>query len=429
MSIPILLGNMFQQLYSTVDAAIVGRYLGASALAAVGSTSTLYYLILWTVSGTANGFAVVLSQYFGAKDYARFKRGVCSAIEMGLILAVTASIFSVIFIHRALVFMNTPDSIIEDAYAYIVVILAGLTTTMLYNLFSAILRSIGDSKTPFIFLVLTSVMNVVLDIVFIKYCGLGTRGAAIATVISQATSALLCLILIWNKYKILRPSYSDAKIDLNICKSMLRIGIPGGAMGGLTASGVMVLQYAINSYGADAIAAYTVATKVEQFFNMPLNSYSMTIVNFAGQNTGARKYDNLKKGINQSLLLAIGTGIVSGLILFIFSRNICGIFVDVAESPEVVALSLQYLHVVCFSLWIYGIMALFRSAMQGMGYPKAPLVNAIVETLSRIVWTAYLVKHINFKLLCFANPSTWFAAMVIISMLYFSKIKVIGKDS
>ena len=425
MSIPIMLGSLFQQLYSAVDAVIVGRYLGATALAAVGSTSTLYYMIMWSVNGMSGGYAVVVAQFFGAKDYQKLKKSIGIAIELALTFTIIATIFSTAIIKKALIFMNTPDEIFEDAYSYVIVILAGLITMMFYNIFSAILRAIGDSKTPFFFLVLTSILNVGLDILFIRNFEMGTRGAAVATVISQGVSALMCGVFIWFKYPILIPGKRDFIFDKDIAWRLLRLGVPSGAMGTLTASGVIVLQYAVNSYGANAVAAYTVATKVEQFCNMPLGAYSMTITNFAGQNMGAKKYNNLSKGINSGIMLSVATAAIIGTVVYTFAEPICGIFMDASQNQEVIGLALRYVHTVAPMLAIYGLMNMLRYSMQGVGDPFAPLINAIVETLSRIVWTAYLVKHVNFTLLCFANPSTWGFAALIIGVLFIRKMRKI----
>lgn len=423
MSIPIMLGSLFQQLYNTVDAIIVGRILGAKALAAVGSTSTLYYLIIWTVNGMANGFAVLVAQFFGAKDFVNVRKSIATAIKLCTGITLIATVISVTFIRAALLFMNTPGEIIDDAYAYIVVILCGLIATILYNMFSAILRAIGDSRTPFLFLVLTSILNVILDYIFIKYMYLGTGGAALATIISQSVSAILCAVYAYAKYDFVRIKVQDFAKNTVLVVKMIKIGIPLGAMGALTASSVITLQFAVNSYGAETIAAYTASTKLEQFANVPLSAYGVAIINFSGQNVGAQKYDNLYKGINKCMILTVCTAVVTGTVLFIFAKNGAGLFMDANEGAASIRLATQYLRCVAPALSFFGLMVLIRSAMQGMGDARAPLINAIVETVSRAVWTVYLIHNHNFTMLCFVNPLTWLAATSVIMILYLRKLK------
>ena len=422
MSIPILFGNLFQQFYAMTDAVIVGRILGQNALAAVGATGALYNMILWFVTGTAGGFAVAIAQNFGAGNYQRMRERLYQSVILSVILTIITTVLGITFIRQLLVFMNTPGEILEDACSYVLVILGGLIATMVYNLAAAVLRALGDSKTPLYFLIMTSILNIVLDILFIRSFHMGTSGAAWATVISQAVSGVLCVWYMYRKFEILHIKKEDCKCSKNDLSYMLGLGLPLGLNGVVTASGVIVFQFAINSFGTEAVAAYTAAIKVDAIVTQPLAAYSITMVNYVGQNYGAGKIWNIKNGVRQCFWLIILTGVAGGILMVTCGGMFAGLFLD-SSSMTVIAYAQEYLKIDGLFLVAFGMLCMYRSAAQGMGDSKIPIINGVLESVSRIIWTVYLVHYGDFHQLCYANPMTWLLATMILVILYRRKIR------
>ena len=422
MSLPIMMGNLFQQFYGVTDTIIVGRLLGRNALAAVGSTSSLYNLVFWFANGAAGGFAIILAQNFGAKKYDELKKSLAHAIMLSAATSLLVTLFSLLFIRQTLQLMHTPAEIYSDAVNYIVLVLSGLTATIAYNMAAAILRSIGDSKTPLFFLIFSSFLNIGLDLLFIGPLGWGTRGAAAATVLAQTISVLLCIFYMKRKYPVLHMAWSDWRFIPTKAKQMLRLGLPLGLMGVMTASGIIILQVAINSFGAASVAAYTAANKIQTLFGFPLAAYGMAMTSFCGQNYGARKYENIKKGIRQCLLLMGATSLVFMVILVTAGTHLAGLFLTSANS-DVIALATEYLRVVAIFLPIFGTLMVLRASVQGLGYSIIPTLNGIVESICRILWTMWLIPYGSFHQLCFVDPTSWTMAALMILLFYELKIK------
>ena len=427
MTIPVMIGNVFQQFYGMVDAVIVGRYLGQNALGAVGATSSIYCFILWFVMGIANGFAILISQDFGAGNYKKLRERVCLSITLASIITVATTIFSVTVIRRLLVLMNTPEELMDSAYGYIVVILAGLVATMMYNMSASILRAMGDGRTPLYFLLISSVLNIVLDIWFIRFLHMGTEGAAYATVLSQAVSGILCIVYIYKKFPILHVKKEDWRIRRGEPAKMLKMGLPLGINGCITATGIMVLQVAVNGYGAEVVAAFAAASKVEQLANQLLSAFCVTMTNFAGQNYGAGKIENLRKGVKQGFLLMVAIAVVAGTVLVGFGGQLAGLFID-TPTENVLVYAAEYLKFSGIFLVALGTIYVFRSTAQGMGDARIPIINGIVESAGRSLWAVYLLQFGNFHQLCLASPTTWVVAAVVTVILYQRKLQNIARD-
>ena len=425
MSIPIILANLFQQMYTMADTIIVGRYLGDNALGAVGSTSSIYNMVLWFASGIASGFAILISHSFGCNDYEQMRNRVCHSVILLSLIGVLVTVLSLVCIEQFLYLMRTPKEMMSDAVAYIKTILSGIIATLAYHMCSAILRAFGDSRTPLIFLILTSVLNVILDILLVVK--MGTAGAALATVISQAVSAILCIIYMYKKLEILHMKRQNWIMNKKMSINMLKLGVPMGIMGALTASGVIVLQFAVNSFGAAAVSAYTAASRIEYFFSQPMSAYAVTMSNYVGQNYGAGKYQRIKTGVRQCTVLMLVTAIIGGLLLNIFGKYFASVLIEDVSS-KVFEYATQYLSIVGCSLWAFGIICVYRSSVQGMGEAGIPTINAIIESSCRVIWTIWLVKYGNFHQLCFANPVTWFIASIILIILYKRKMQSLLKD-
>ena len=429
MSLPIMAGNFFQQFYSIVDMIIVGRLLGSNSLAAVGSSTSIYYLVMWFVCSSAGGFAIVLAQYFGAGDMENLRKGVCTALELSITITLGISVVCLIFLKGFLRIMNTPEEIFAEAYSYIFVIIAGMLCTMLYNIAAAILRAMGDSKTPLYFLIFSSFLNIFLDIVCIKYLNMGVRGAAVATIFSQGLSALLSLAFMYMHFKEVRVKRTDWKFDTERACKMLYYGIPAGFCGVLTAIGILILQFAINCYGTTVIAGYTAAIKVQNFTDITVAAYSTTMVNFIGQNVGAGKYDNARKGYRCCIALGVVTDLVCGALLFVFGGALSSLFVTGDGAAGVIDFAARYLRYTGIVYAVYPVLLGTRSALQGLGDSAAPVISGLVESAFRALWVVYLVRNYNITLLCLVNPTVWIITAIAMVLIYEYRWKRINSQA
>ena len=321
-SIPLLIGNIFQQLYNMVDTIIVGRCIDENALAAVGLTGPMSFLVIGFVMGLSSGFAVLVAQRFGAKDEDGMRHCVGIMVILAAVVTVTVTFLAAIFARPMLRAINTPDELFEQSYQYIATIFAGIFTTVLYNILACILRALGDSRTPLYFLMVSSVLNIGLDFLFIVNFGLGVRGAALATVLSQAVSGVCCFLYIAKKYPILHLSKKDFRWDIKIAAKHMGIGLPMAFQFSITAIGVIVLQGAINLFGENRIAAYAAASKVEQLVSQPAGTFGVTMANFSGQNLGAGRVDRVRKGVRQASFLTLCFSVLGMIILFTCGEQI-----------------------------------------------------------------------------------------------------------
>ena len=428
MALPIMMGNIFQQLYSTVDAIIVGRYLGSSALAAVGSTTSIYFVILWFVCGLSNGYAVVLAQNYGAKEYDKLRKGVFNAILLAVSVTVAVTVFWLVILRPFMALLKYPDEIFESAVLYLTVMVAGVIATMFYNLCAAILRAMGDSRTPFVFIIISSVLNIVLDLIFIRVFNWGVFGAAFATVLSQAVSGLMCAVHMYRHFEIIRFRREDMHFDRDISKKMLSYGIPSGLSGIVTAIGIMVLQVAINVYGTTIIAGYTAAIKIQNFVEIPFMAFSMTMVSYSGQNLGANEYDHMHLGYIHCMVMGVLLSIFLGAVVFFFGGRLASLFVDKSGAEEIVAFAKMYLKVDGLFFIPFCTLMVTRSCLQGMGFSSAPVINGVVESGLRIAATVYLINYRNVKMLCYVSPIIWSVVAVMMVIMYICWYKHLMKS-
>ena len=343
-SIPLLIGNVFQQFYSMVDTIIVGRFVGVDALAAVGSTGSLVFLINGFALGLTSGFSVMVSQRFGANDEKGLRKAVSSSVVLCAALVVILTTTSLIAAKPLLHLMNTPDNIFNDAYIYVAIIFAGIVTTVAYNMMASILRALGDSKSPLYFLIISSILNIVLDLVFIINFKMGVAGAAYATIISQGVSAILCFIYILKKYAILKLSRKDYNVKKSMYIKHLKIGIPMALQFSITALGLITVQGALNVLGSTVIAAYTASSKALQLVMQPAVTYGVTMATYCGQNLGAKRYDRIKDGVNKAVKISIITSIISGFVLIAFGTQFVKLFIENPDA-QIIAYSKQVLTV------------------------------------------------------------------------------------
>lgn len=425
MSFPMMVGYLFQQFYSLVDVIIVGRYVGADALAAVGSTTSITYFVMWFVCGMSGGFSVVLAQQFGCGDKKEVKKCVCLAIELSTAVTAFLTIISLCNMRTFLRWINIPEEIMEEAYIYIFVIIAGMIAMVFYNVCADILRAIGDSKTPLYFLIISSILNIFLDILFINNFKMGVFGAAFATVVSQAVSGIACFVYMYFRFEEIRFSAEDWKNDWSRVKNMLSYGIPAGLEGATTALGILLLQVAINCYGVSTIAGYTAAIKVQNFAEIPLDSFAMTMVSYEGQNYGAGKKENMKAGYIVCTILGLGIAAIGGVCMFLFGRTFASLFVSGDNTRDIVEFAAKYLRFAGPFFLPFSILMVTRSALQGMGDKIAPMLNGTLETCFRAVFMFYLIRNLNETMLCLVSPIIWTAAAtgLILRLVYWwSKI-------
>lgn len=408
-SIPVLIGNIFQQFYNMVDTLIVGRFLGEDALAAVGATGSICFMMLGFAIGIAQGFGIKLSHAFGARNEEELRSRVAASLSLGLGVSLVLTVLTMLSARALLTFMNTPENIFEMSYNYIIVIYGGLGATMFFNIASAILRGVGDSKTPLYFLVLASLLNIALDIFLIVQVGMGTEGAAWATVISQAFSAILCFVYMFRKFEILKLKKRDFHLDLSICKSMFGVGIPMALNYTITAVGVMILQSAINVFGSTVVASYTAAAKVEQLATQPMVTLGTTMSTYNGQNLGAGNYGRIFDGMGKAFVLALILAGFGALVCCLGGIPLVSMFLS-EPTADVLAYARQYLLTIsCFFVPLV-LIYLYRNALQGLDQGFWPMMSGLFEMVCRIAVVWILLKPAGYWAVCFASPTAWVGA-------------------
>lgn len=428
-SIPLIIGNVFQQLYSMVDTIIVGRTIGIQALAAVGASGSLVFFIIGFAIGLAGGFAIMVSQRFGAGDFEGVRRSVAMGAMLSTAFSVLLTLVSVASARRLLLLMNTPADVLEEAYRYMVVIFWGVPATMFYNYLSSVIRALGDSKTPLYFLLIASVLNIILDFVCILNFHMGVMGAAVATIFSQVVSGVLCLLYVAKHFPILRLKKSDWKFDRRFAWYHLRMGVPMAVQSSVIALGAMVVQTILNGFGSVAVAGYTAANKIEQLASQIMMSMGLTLATYVGQNYGAGKVDRIRTGVRTTTVILMIVSVLGAAVVVLFGRGLTNIFIAGAEEnvEEVIHYSRQYLTVAaCFYPALSAIF-IFRNALQGMGNTGTVLVGSAVELLGRLVGALLLATWFDYLGVCFASPFAWLGAAILFIVVYFVNIRKLVK--
>lgn len=416
--IPVLFGNLFQQFYNMADTVIVGRFVGEEALAAVGSTGCIMFLVLGFANGIAQGFGVMVSHAYGAKDSKLLKHYIALSLLIGVIVSVVVTILTVSLSRSLLVLMKTPDNIIDMANGYIRIIFLGIAATMFYNIGSSILRGIGDSKTPLYFLILSSVLNVILDLFFIINLDMGPNGAALATVIAQGVSALLCFIYMFKRYDILRTTKSDYYFDSVSTKNLLMIGLPMALNYSITAIGTMALQTAVNAFGSSVVAAYTAASKVESLSIQTMPALGTAMATYCGQNLGAGKYDRIFDGMKKAFWIAVGAVISGMFINMVFGKYIIRLFLE-NPSPEITSYSVQYLDTIALFYFWLAMIFLYRTALQGLNQALMPMLSGVFELVCRFAVVAIMLEPFGYWTVRLASPVAWFGAAIPLMISYY----------
>lgn len=416
-TIPLLFGNLFQQLYGMVDTLIVGRTINPQALAAVGLSGTVTFLVLGFVQGVTAGFSVVVSQRFGAEDEQGLKHAVAASVILGSFTILIVTAIALFATRPLLVLMQTPPDMIEYAYTYLIIVFTGIIGIVFYNLISGIVRALGDSRTPLIFLIVACVINIALDLTFILVFKMGVAGAALATVIAQLGAGGLCLVFALKKYAVLRLCREDFKVPREVYIRELKIGIPMGFQFSVTAIGVIIIQTVLNTLGSDTVASYTAAVRVNDIIVLPLISLGMAMATYSAQNIGAGRADRVRVGVKNACILAVLYSIISGILLILFGGYLISLFFD-GNQTEMVAQGRIFHFVVAPPLFILGLLFVFRNALQGMGIGLVPMLAGVSELAMRFVAAITLAVSFGFAGVCMAEPLAWLGADILLFPRY-----------
>lgn len=425
-ALPMLFGLLFQQFYSMVDTIIVGKWLGVNALAAVGSTGSINFMIIGFCMGVCSGFAIPVAQRFGSRDYVSLRKFVANSMWLSVVLAAVMTVVVCVLCMPILKLMRTPDNIIMGAYDYIFVIFLGIPVTYLYNLLSGIIRSLGDSKTPVYFLVLSSVINIILDIVSIKYMNMGVAGPAWATVISQGISGVLCLFYIYKKFDILHIKKNEWSFDTHYAKILLYMGVPMGLQYSITAIGSVILQTAVNSLGSMSVAAVTAGSKVSMFFCCPFDALGGTMATYAGQNVGAKKIDRIGKGQMAAIIIGSVYSVIACVILIMFGDKIGLLFLD-AEEIQILGQVHRFLIINSLFYIPLTLVNVVRFCIQGMGFSVFAILAGVCEMVARTVMGFGFVPMLGYTAVCYANPLAWIMADAFLIPAYVICIRKLKK--
>ena len=409
-ALPLLFGVLFQQFYSFVDTAVVGRFLGAEKLAAVGATGSVNFLVIGLCLGLCSGFAIPIAQAFGARDEGEVRRCVWHSVVLSAVLSIVFAVAATLLCKPLLRLMNTPAEILDSSAEYIGIIFAAIPCCILYNMAGGILRSLGDSRTPVVFLVVASLINIVLDLFLIIVCGMGVRGAAVATAVSQLLSGIGCVIFMIRRFPVLRLKKEDRAFDPALARRMLGTGLPMGLQFSITAIGSVMVQWSVNGLGVDAVAAVSAGGKISMFFACVFDALSSTMATFAGQNMGARKLDRVNQGLRCASVIGIAYCLAAFTAVLLFSRSLLGLFIDPSAAPEVMDMGSRYL-VTNAAFYIPLLFVnIVRLSIQGMGFTRVAMLAGLSEMVARTAVALLVVPATGFAGACFANPTAWVMA-------------------
>ncbi len=423
-AVPLLFGLVFQQFYSMVDAIIVGHYLGVDALAAVGATGSVNFLIIGFCMGVCSGFGIPIAQEFGAKHEEALRRFVANSVWLSVIFSAVITVVVSLLCRQILQIMRTPDNIVDGSYNYIIIIFLGIPVVFLYNMTAAILRSLGDSRTPVIFLVTAAVLNIFLDVFCIVVLHMGVAGAAVATVVSQAIAGLACLIYMWKKFSILKLSKEERRWDRDYAGKLCNMGIPMGLQYSITAVGSVILQSAVNGIDSNAVAAVTAGGKVSMLLVCPFDAMGSTMATYGGQNVGAGDLGRVDKGLKSCCLLGLIYSLIALGAVYLFGEQLLLLFLDAGET-EIIGNAASFIQINALFYFPLALVNIVRFLIQGMGFSKLAVFAGAFEMLARALAGFLLVPHFGFSAVRFANPLAWiFADIFLIPAFFYVRKKL-----
>ncbi|MCE0510698.1 MULTISPECIES: MATE family efflux transporter [Microbacterium] len=416
-SIPLLLGNVVQQLYQFADAIVVGRHLGVTSLAAVGATGSLLFLLLGFAWGLTSGFAIPIAQAFGARDDAAVRRSVATGVFLSAITSVILTVAAPLLAGPILALLQTPAELMPEATTFTQISFLGASATMFFNYLSAIIRAIGDSKTPLVFLTIACALNVGLVVLMVGPLGWGVGGAALATVVAQAVSVALCLEFVRRRLPMLHLRRADWRIGRDDIAEHLRLGLPMGFQASIIAIGTLTVQVALNTLGADAVAAYTTGSRVDSLAVALLSSLGLAVSMYVAQNHGGRRPDRIRRGVVEATWMAVGAGVVLGVLLIAFGAPMVRLFIG-EGSDDVVDMAHRMLIINGCGYWALGMLFVLRGALQGLGHTLVPTVTGVIELVMRVGAAIVLGAWIGFDGVALSNPLAWVGAIVLLVPAY-----------
>ena len=421
---PAFLGMLFQQFYNVVDTIIVGKLLGIGPLAGVGATGSLNFMVLGFCMGICNGFAIPVAQKFGAGDQVELRKFVANSLWLVAIIALVLTVPVCVYCRPILRVMNTPEDVFEYAYQYIFIIFLGIPAALLYNILAAILRSLGDSKTPVLFLALSSVLNIGLDIISIKLWGMGVDGTALATVISQGVSGVICFFYMKKRFTVLQMSREERRPDGAKMKRLCYMGIPMGLQYSITAIGSLVIQATMNGFGSVAVAGATAANRINGFLTCPIEALGASMAPYVGQNLGAGKLDRVSRGVIDASLCGFVSSGVLFVIIWLYGAQLTGIFLD-APDPEVTAYAVEFLRIVGAGYCLLTLVNVVRFSIQGLGFSVLAILSGVMEMIARCFAGLVIAPHIGFAAVAMGHPLAWlFADIFLIPAFLLCRKKV-----
>lgn len=428
-SLPLMVGNIFQQCYTIVDAIVVGQGVGVDALAAVGASDWINWMLLWMVQGMAQGCGVLVAQYFGAKELDGLRRAVTMSILLCGGCGILLTAVGLLGARPMLLLLQTPSDILEDAYSYLFILFSGLLVVMAYNLLSSILRALGDGKTPLIAMAIAGGINIVLDLVFVLVFHWGIAGAAIATVIAQMFSAVYCFLSLW-KVPILRFTKKDWNIDRSLLSQLSRLGVPIALQNGIIAVGGMVVQYVLNGFGTLFIAGFTATNKLYGILECSAISFGYAMNTYMGQNMGARRLDRIRSGIRSVLGLSIGFSAVIGVVAVAFGKMLLSLFVSTTDSNRdmVLDIAYQYLFIMASVLLVLYLLHAYRSSLQGLGNTRMPMVSGFIETVMRVGVALVGPLLLGEFGIFLCEPMAWTGAAVFLIIMYYREVRKVERQ-
>ena len=408
-ALPLILGYILQQMYLVIDAAIVGRWIGVGALAAVGASSSIMFLVMGFCNGACAGFAIPVAQSFGAKDYSKMRLYVANAVRISAVMATVVTLLSLMFCRRILQMVNTPADIFHDAYIFLMLQFAAIPLTFGFNLFSGQIRALGNSRQPFYFLIASAVVNVLLDVVLILGCGLGVAGAGIATWLSQALSVILCLWYIRKRMQLLIPKGDERRFDNKRTSILLNNGVPMGLQFSITGIGIIMLQSANNALGTTCVAAFTASMRIKYLFTCVFENIGVAMATYCGQNLGARRMDRVTNGVKDAIkLMLIYFGFTFALI-YPFADWMMRLFVDSGEA-EVVGRAAQFMRIANYFYPALGLLTILRYSIQGLGFSNLSMLSGVMEMIARCGVSLWLVPALAWTGVCLGDPVAWIMA-------------------
>ena len=423
-SIPLAIGNACNQLYSMVDSMIVGRWCGPDKLAAVGNAGSVIFMLLGFFWGLPAGFTIITGQRFGAKDPVGVRRSFCASVVLCSALVAAVTLVFLAYLRPILVAMNTPENILADSLRYLRIIVVGTPSMTFYLLMSFLMRALGDSRRPLYVIVFSSFLNAALDLFLVCVLGMEVAGAAVATVISQFLSGLICLLIILRKFPELIPhGREDWRFDLKYYWEHLRVAVPMALQFSVTGVGCVILQSAFNQFGSDTVAATTAASRLEGLICIPFFAIGTTLAAYAAQNSGANNYRRILVGVRSGWLITAFVAVTGAILMMVFSAQLLQMFLDVKASPDILRAGRQYIYTVAPAYISLGMILIFRNTLQGMGCSLIPLLGGAMETLSRIFTAVYLAKWFGYTGACFASGITWTITGVMLMVYYVYEIR------